>query len=90
MDTRTSTRIMAVWTGLLVLTGTISNAQQTKSAEIWEEPPWCNKYCMSLFMKARTSKILGKGHYSLALKTTFNDFDEFRGGDGEYHQSSVF
>lgn len=45
--------------------------------------PRCGPYCMSFFVRARSAKVVGKGHLSLAIKTQFIDYQEKR-IDGEY------
>ena len=44
---------------------------------------------MSLITKTRTAKTVGKGHFSVSLKTQYIDYDESMGKDGRYHALSV-
>ncbi len=46
--------------------------------------PWCGKYCMSIFTKTRTAKILPKGKWSVALKYQDFDYDEKETSQGHY------
>ena len=43
------------------------------------------KYCMSLFTKTRTSKTVGKGRLSVAVKYQYIDYDDKKGSDDRYH-----
>jgi len=47
--------------------------------------PWCGKYCMSFFTKARSAKTVGKDHLSVSLKYQYFDWDLVRGADNDYH-----
>ncbi len=47
--------------------------------------PWCGKYPMSFFTKTRSSKAVGKGHLSVAMKYQYFDWDQVRGADNDYH-----
>jgi len=74
---------------LISMTILILNSSCVTAADQNEESnetyPWIGKYCMSIFTKTRTAKMVGKDHISVALKVQHFDWDEVRGSDGDYH-----
>jgi len=67
----------------------IAEGTQTSPVSSGEEEnglyPWCGKYPMSFFTKTRSSKAVGKGHLSVAMKYQYFDWDQVRGADNDYH-----
>ena len=64
--------MMAVWTvAVVTIVATMcSGAQEGETAaqETDVLNPWCGKYCMSFFVRARTAKTVGKGQLSTSIK----------------------
>ncbi|NQU24399.1 MAG: hypothetical protein HQ567_24215 [Candidatus Nealsonbacteria bacterium] len=65
--------VVVLWLGVL--------AEQGQSQEA---PPWAGNYCMSLFVKTRTAKTVGKDHLSLSFKSRWAEYDQRRNPQGEY------
>ena len=61
------------------------NAAGSSTDSQIDPDPCYNKYCMSVFTKTRTSKTVGKGRLSVALKYQFMDYDDKKGSDDRYH-----
>jgi len=59
--------------------------EETASQETDVLNPWCGKYCMSFFTRARSAKTVGKGHLSASVKVQHFDWDLVRCADGDYH-----
>jgi hypothetical protein len=53
-----------------------------KKEEIY---PWIGDYPESFFIKARSTKTMGKDHLSVSLNVQHFDWDEVKRADGEYH-----
>jgi len=81
--------MMTAWavTVVTIMAAACSGAQEGQSVSQGADvlDPWCGKYCMSFFTRARSAKMVGKGHMSAAVKVQHFDWDLVKGADGDYH-----
>ena len=74
---------------LLVVTVHIAGAAAATAGDAAEQKPqlypWCGKYCMSFWTRARSAKTVGKDHLSVSLKAQYFDWTQVKGADDNYH-----